>query len=162
MQIILDENENSLPINKPITGKILINSKEPFDGTSVTLSVVGYTRSQYSNTAAGSDNFGQKPNEPAFTTLAKSLLNITFPVTNLDRPLIGQSEYPFCLILPDEVSESVMVQLDQANMSTTFYLKAQVEPKKEAFYANLKDKTSILRTDMALYLYKPIGAEEVK
>ena len=47
-------------------------------------------------------------------------------------------------------------------MSTTFYLKAQVEPKKEAFYANLKDKTSILRTDMALYLYKPIGAEEVK
>ena len=109
MQIILDENENSLPINKPITGKILINSKEPFEGTSVTLSVVGYTRSQYSNTAAGSDNFGQKPNEPAFTTLAKSLLNITFPVTNLDRPLIGQSEYPFCLILPDEVSESVMV-----------------------------------------------------
>ncbi len=109
MQIILDESDNSLPANKPVTGKILINSKEPFDGTSVTLSIVGYTRSQYSNSAAGADNFGQKPNEPAFTTLAKSILNISFPVTNLDRPLIGQSEYPFCVVLPEEVSESVMV-----------------------------------------------------
>ncbi len=55
-----------------------------------------------------------------------------------------------------------MVQLDNANMSTTYYLKAQVEPKNETLYANMKDRTSMLRADAVLYLYRPIGAEEAK
>ena len=37
----------------------------------------------------------------------------------------------------------------------TFYLKAQLDPRQNTLYANLQDKTSVLRTDYALYLYNP-------
>ena len=42
------------------------------------------------------------------------------------------------------------------NLSVTFYLKAQLEPSNPVNYANLQDRTSIIRTDTALYLYEPL------
>lgn len=49
---------------------------------------------------------------------------------------------------------------DQGNVSVLFYLKAQLEPTNPVYYANLSDKTSLLRTDYALYLYEPESQEE--
>ena len=53
---------------------------------------------------------------------------------------------------------------DQNNLSVTYYLKAQLEPTNPTYYANLQDKTSLIRTDYALYLYDPImsNGEESK
>ena len=45
---------------------------------------------------------------------------------------------------------------DSNNLSITFYLKAQLEPSNPINYANLQDKTSLIRTDYALYLYEPL------
>ena len=41
-------------------------------------------------------------------------------------------------------------------------MKAQVEPRNPQLYANLADKTSKLRTDYTLYLYRPEPEEETK
>lgn len=48
-----------------------------------------------------------------------------------------------------------MHQFDPNNLSVTFYLRAQLEPRDDTNYANLENKISILRTDTALYLYRP-------
>ncbi len=37
-----------------------------------------------------------------------------------------------------------------------------MEPRNPTDFADLSDKTSVLRTDYALYLYKPLHAEEQK
>ena len=71
---------------------------------------------------------------------------------------LGQSEYAFYLHLPDLVTESVMCQLKDNSLSSTFYLVAQLEPRNPKDFANLEDKTSKLRTDYPLYLYKPIDS----
>ena len=55
-----------------------------------------------------------------------------------------------------------MLQFEQNNLSVSYYLKAQVEPVNPINFANLTDKTSMVRTDYALYLYKPIAYEESK
>lgn len=72
----------------------------------------------------------------------------------------GQSEFPFSLVIPDSVKQSVMLQMDANNLSETYYLKAQFDPRDPVNYANLKDSTSMLRTDYALYLYVPHSMPE--
>ena len=98
------------------------------------------------------------------TRLAKTVLSQNFVVAEFDEGVVqdGMSEYAFSLQLPDVVSESIMLQFEQNNLSVTYYLKAQLEPRSPTFYANLQDKTSMLRTDYALYLYKPLMIEEQK
>lgn len=75
---------------------------------------------------------------------------------------MGQREYAFCLDLPDFLSQSMMLQFDENNLSITYYLCAQLDPVDPADYANGPDKTSKLRADYALYLYRPEGIEEQK
>ena len=55
-----------------------------------------------------------------------------------------------------------MCSFDQNNLSTTWYLKAQLEPRNPMYYANVNEKVSMLRTDYALYMYKPETDEEQK
>ena len=53
-----------------------------------------------------------------------------------------------------------MLQADENNLSLTFYLTAQVEPRTPAGQADPTSNTSKLRTDTTLYLYKPLTEEE--
>ena len=52
-----------------------------------------------------------------------------------------------------------MCQLKENSLSTTFYLVAQLEPRNPIDFADLEGKTSRLRTDYPLYLYKPIDSD---
>ncbi len=94
--------------------------------------------------------------------LAKTVISETLVVQEFASDVLqfGQSEYAFTLFLPDLVTESIMCQFNENNLSTTYYLVAQMEPRNAIDFANLADKTSMLRTDYALYLYKPIDSVE--
>ena len=67
------------------------------------------------------------------------------------------SEYAFSIRLPDSICEETMMFKFGAtnNLSVTYYLKAQLEPINPSDYANLQEKTSMIRCDFALYLYEP-------
>lgn len=161
--IELENSQTSLPIGQPIKGKIKVNLTEAFEAKSITLGLCGYQRSHF-QTANQGDQFGKSATSPGMTRLAKNVLDIKYIVANFDESEVqsGQSEYPFSLVLPDCVNESIMLQFENNNLSETYYLKAQMEPRNQTQYANLKDETSMLRTDYALYLYRPNVAEESK
>ena len=57
-----------------------------------------------------------------------------------------------------------MLQADDNNLSLTYYLTSQIEARSTQDLADVDSKTSKLRTDATLYLYKPIDEdiEEVK
>ena len=65
------------------------------------------------------------------TRLAKTILSITFTIHEFEEGIYhqGMSEYPFSLQLPEEVTEAVMLQFKENNLSQTFYLKAQMVPR---------------------------------
>ena len=73
---------------------------------------------------------------------------------------MGSSEYAFSLELPKEVTESIMLQFNENNLSVTYYLTAQMDPRNQADFANPNDQVSALRTDYALYLYRPHNSQE--
>ena len=60
------------------------------------------------------------------------------------------------------MSESIMLQFNENNLSVTYYLVAQVEPRRPEDFASQQDSISKLRTDYALYLYRPERIEESK
>jgi hypothetical protein len=157
MLIVLDNQDYSFSIAEPISGKIKVNLSETFNAHSVTLSLRGYHRSSFSTSAQG-DQFGKSATTPPQTRLAKTVLSESWTVATFEEGVAqsGRSEYCFSLTLPDKlVSESIMLQFEQNNLSVTYYLVAQLEPRSPNLYANLTDKTSMMRTDYALYLYMP-------
>ena len=161
--IELENSQTSLPIGQPIKGKVKVNLTEAFEAKSITIGLCGYQRSHFQTMNQG-DQFGKSATSPGMTRLAKNVLDIKYVVATFGESEVqnGQSEYPFSLVLPDCVNESIMLQFDNNNLSETYYLKAQMEPRNQVHYANLKDETSMLRTDYALYLYRPNVAEESK
>lgn len=99
--------------------------KEVFDAKSVTLSVCGYQRSHFTATGKEGDQFG-KTGVPSVTRLAKTILAVNYTVANFaeGETQNGMSEFPFSLTIPDNVRQSVMLQMDSNNLSETYYLKA--------------------------------------
>jgi len=162
MHIVLDNEQQSKPSNQPITGRILVNLNAEFDASALTMQLQGYTRTHFTSSASGgnADQFGKTGGQVPATRLAKNEITVDYTIHNFDAPLIGQCEYRFSITLPDEVKETVLVAVGDNNMSTTYYLKAQIEPKNQTDMVDLKTKTSALRTDIALYLYRPIESEE--
>ena len=108
---------------------------EPFDASAVTLNLCGYQRSHFNPTSAA-DQFQASQ---GVTRLAKSLLSVNFVVAEFPdgNKQNGQSEYAFSLSLPDSVNETLMLQFDSNNLSITYYLRAQLEPRELFNYANL-------------------------
>ena len=158
MLIVLVNSQTSHPCNMPITGKIKVNLTEPFDAKALTLNLSGYERSQFNPTQGRKFRFD--PNYELIR-LAKKLLSVDFEVAKFPEGEVqnGQKEYAFSLTLPSSVNETLMLQLlqEQNNFSITHYLSAQLEPRNKADYAKKKNKISKLRTDYALYLYRPPG-----
>ena len=161
MIIVLDNSQTSLPYNKPITGKIKVNLKSAFDAKALTLGIRGYQRSHFTSVVQG-DQFGKAGTANSSSRLAKTIISESLVVQEFapDVVQIGQSEYAFALYLPDSITETVMCQFNENNISTTYYLVAQMEPRHAIDFANLEDKTSLLRTDYAIYLWKPHNTVE--
>lgn len=158
MIIVLDNSSTSLSLRQPITGKVKVFLKEPFEAKALTMGLRGILRSHFMAEVPG-DQFG-KTGE--MTTSAKSVITERFTVAEFDpnSVLSGASEYSFSLELPEVVKESLMLQFNENNISLTHYLTAQMEPRNTADYANLNDKISTLRTDYALYMYRPAQHSE--
>ena len=53
MLIVLDNEDRSHPINRPITGKIKVHLSQPFDANAVTLSLCGFQRSFFNAVSSG-------------------------------------------------------------------------------------------------------------
>ena len=99
------------------------------------------------------------------TRLAKNVLSIEYTVAEFAEGVYhtGMSEYPFTVTLPESVTHSLMLQFGENNLSQTFYLKAQMEPRQQNQYVPNAEKVSMLRCDVGLYLYKPhVEGEETK
>ena len=66
------------------------------------------------------------------------------------------SEFPFSIKLPEEVSESLMINFGDRSASQIFFLKAQCMPRNiEAYEGMIEGEHSILRTDSPLLCYNP-------
>ena len=123
MLIVLDNSSTNLEIGKPISGKIKVNLKEAFDARALSLGVCGFQRSHFAP-AVYSDQF---QGQSGMQRLAKNLLSENMVIQTFPEgspALLGQSEYSFVIDLPDVVTETLMVQFETNNLSTTFYLKA--------------------------------------
>ena len=64
-------------------------------------------------------------------------------------------EFPFSIDLPEEVQQSVMVQLGERNASQQFFLKAQMMPTADMGMATQRADVSILRTDTPVLAFMP-------
>ncbi len=110
MFIQLENASQSHPINQPLKGVIKVNLKEAFDAKSVTLSICGFQRSHFTAAGGQGDQFG-KTGVPSVTRLVKTNLNVNYTVANFAEGEMqnGQSEFPFSLVIPDSVKQSVML-----------------------------------------------------
>ena len=52
-----------------------------------------------------------------------------------------------------------MLQTEENNLSLTFYLTAQIDPRTRDGMADSDSNISKIRTDSTLYLYKPVDDE---
>lgn len=164
MFIALDNPTHFKSVHEPLTGRIKINLSEAFEATKLTVTLIGFLRSHF-NADPKADQFGKAPAAVGMLRLAKTLISISYTIHEFEEGIYhqGMSEYPFTLTLPKEVAEVVMLQFKDNNLSKTFYLKAQMVPRDKSLFADLQDEVSMLRTDCALYLYKPPGeGEELK
>lgn len=107
MTIVIEGQQTSLQIGKPIFGKVKVNLKEPFDARSLTMGITGFQRSQFEPTVYP-DQFQQAQ---GIQRLAKTLINTKMTIVEFPEgsPVqFGQSEYSFKIDLPDCVEETLM------------------------------------------------------
>ena len=69
-------------------------------------------------------------------------------------------EYPFQIMLPPEVSHSVMLQSNDRNGSQQFFLKAQMMPDPRMQLTTQRPEVSVLRADTPIMAFKPLSDDE--
>ena len=163
MFIEFENAQKSIPIGRNVKGVIKVHLGEEFDGEQLTVTLKGFERTQFRPPTDDTKFQAGKG------TIRKSELVIDqcfvvhkFPSDSVIS--VGQYEFPFELFIPTWLNESVMLQADDNNLSLTYYLTSQIEARSMQDLADVDSKTSKLRTDATLYLYKPIDEdiEEVK
>ena len=128
MLILLDNEDKSLPVNRPITGKIRVYLSQPFDANALTLTLCGFQRSFVNAVASGLPAQALNTRQDGLTRLSKTIISENFTVAEFPKgqtTLQGMSEYAFSIELPEVVCETLMLKFGNSNnLSVTFYLKA--------------------------------------
>jgi hypothetical protein len=91
------------------------------------------------------------------TRLARTLVDVEYKIADFPQGADhrGMYEFPFAIDLPEEVQQSVMVQLGERNASQQFFLKAQMMPTADMGMATQRADVSILRTDTPVLAFMP-------
>ena len=130
MVIIIDNSQESHPIDQPITGKIKVNQQGAFQASALTLELHGYQTSSFFEQASAGQaaiNSFSAPTSQSKTVFAEVQTIAEFVEGS---SLSGQSEYAFNMRLPDSVTESLMIQFaENSFLSMTYYLRAQLVPQ---------------------------------
>jgi len=115
------------PRDVPLTGRVKVYLPEPFEPANLTILITGFMRSQIAANVPQNDVRDEK-----VTRLARSLVNVEYILASFEEGILaeGLMEFPFSINLPEEVTESLMVNFGDRSASTCFFLRSQMHPKE--------------------------------
>ena len=90
--------------------------------------------------------------------LAQKLCQVEYELSSFEpgMSMHGMMEFPFSIRLPEEVTESLMINFGVRSASQSFFMRAQMMPQDPQAYSNqMRGDISILRTDSLLLCYNP-------